>query len=39
MEQDYRNDLSKLRFNLKRKSQASIILYDSHTSNYNDLPM
>ena len=34
----YRNDLSKLRFNLHRKSKAQIVLYDTLSSNYADLP-
>jgi hypothetical protein len=34
----YRNDLSKLRFNLHRKSRAHIVLYDTISSNYSDLP-
>jgi hypothetical protein len=31
---DYQNDLSKVRFNCCRKSTTSIVLYDTHSSNY-----
>ena len=31
---DYENDLSKLRFNCERRSTTTIVLYDTHSSNY-----
>lgn len=34
----YKNDLSKLRFNLHRKSKARIVLYDTVSSHYNEPP-
>ncbi len=35
---DYQNDLSKLRFNLSRKSTTTLVLYDTLSSNYEDPP-
>lgn len=34
----YHHDLSKIRFNLRRKSRAAIVLYDTHSSNYGEEP-
>jgi hypothetical protein len=34
----YQHDLSKIRFNLRRKSRAAIVLYDSLSSNYGEEP-
>jgi hypothetical protein len=31
---NYQNDLSKLRFNSSRRSTTTIVLYDTHSSNY-----